>query len=64
MSGYVPDYVPLYIEVDDLEKSIAKIRKSGGALIRPPFKPDGKTEMAIISDPEGHVMTLKKGKRK
>jgi predicted enzyme related to lactoylglutathione lyase len=55
---FIPDYVSLYIEVADLKKSISKIQNSGGEVIRPPFKPDGKTELAIVADPEGHVLTL------
>ena len=61
---FIPDYLSLYIEVENLNKVIAKIQKSGGEIIRPPFKPDGKIELAIISDPEGHVITLKSKRRK
>jgi predicted enzyme related to lactoylglutathione lyase len=59
---FIPDYVSLYIEVADLGKSIAKVQKAGGGIIRPPFQPDAKTELAIVSDPEGHVLTLKRAK--
>ena len=61
---FIPEYLSLYIEVEDLDKTISRIQKLGGELIRPPFKPDSKTELAIVSDPEGHVITLKKARTK
>ena len=60
--GFIPDYVSLYIGAPDLKQAMAKIEKAGGSVIRPPFKPDGKMELAIVSDPEGHVLTLVKNK--
>jgi predicted enzyme related to lactoylglutathione lyase len=60
---FIPDYLSLYIEVENIEKALAQIEKSGGQVIRPPFRPDGKMELAIVSDPEGHVITLKKGRK-
>lgn len=60
---YIPDYVSLYVEVEDIEKAISKIEKAGGSILRPKFSPDGKSELCIISDPEGHVFTLSKPKK-
>ena len=61
---YIPDYVSLYVEVADIDKVVAKVTKGGGTVIRPTFSPDGKNQLCIVSDPEGHVFTLSKLSRK
>ena len=55
---YIPDYVSLYVDVREIEASVAAITKAGGKVIRPTFSPDGKNRICIVSDPEGHVFTL------
>jgi uncharacterized protein len=55
---FIPDYVSLYIDVEDITKSVAKIEKAGGKVVRPTFSPDGWNKLCIITDPEGHVFTL------
>jgi uncharacterized protein len=55
----IPDYISLFIEVDNLEDSISKVEKLGGKVIRPPFRPSPDIKLAIIEDPEGHVLTLR-----
>lgn len=58
--GFIPDYVSLYVDVKDIEKAVAAITKAGGTVIRPTFSPDGRNQLCIVSDPEGHVLTLSK----
>lgn len=60
---HIPDYVSLYLEVEDIEKTIGKVEKVGGSVIRPTFSPDGKRKLCIISDPEGHILTLSEKKK-
>ena len=55
---YIPDYVSLYIESDDLEATIAGAVQHGAQLVRPPFELPNGDRLAIIADPEGHVLTL------
>lgn len=57
---HIPDYVSLFIESDDLEESIHIAKSNGATLIRPPFTLPNGSSLAIIADPEGHVITLKK----
>ena len=56
--GHIPDYVSLFVETDNLEETVETAVSNGATLIRPPFTlPDGVT-LAIIADPEGHIVTL------
>ena len=54
----IPDYLSLFVESDDLKTTIDHCLKNGGHLIRPPFQLDNGDQLAIVSDPEGHVITL------
>ena len=55
---FIPDYVSLFIETDDLECLINDCQKNGGTVIRPPFQLENGDQLAIIEDPEGHIITL------
>ena len=55
---YIPDYVSLFIESDDLEATISTVVKNGGTLIRPIFHQANGDHLAVVADPEGHVLTL------
>ena len=55
---YLPDYVSLFIETDEIEVTLEKTIENGAKLIRPPFTLDNGDTLAIIEDPEGHVLTL------
>ena len=55
---HIPDYVSLFIETDNLDDTINKAVENGGQLIRPAFSPGNGDTLAIIADPEGHVITL------
>ena len=55
---YIPDYVSLFLECDDLEATISSVIKNGGTLIRPIFHLANGDHLAVVADPEGHVLTL------
>ncbi|HUS97309.1 MAG TPA: VOC family protein [Hyphomicrobiaceae bacterium] len=60
MPAYMPDGTPphwmSYVEVDDLDKSLAGIARAGGKVMRPPFEVPEVGRMAIIADPTGAIM--------
>lgn len=55
---YIPDYVSLYVDVENIDKTVATLTKAGGSVIRPTFSPDGVNQLCIVADPEGHLFTL------
>jgi hypothetical protein len=55
---FIPDYVSLFIESDDIEATIETCCENGATLVRPRFDLDNGDQLAIIEDPEGHVITL------
>ena len=55
---YIPDYVSLFVESSDITKTIEDCVKNGAQLIRPQFELENNDKLAIIADPEGHVITL------
>ncbi len=57
---HIPDYVSLFVESENLEESIDAATSNGASLVRPPFKLPNGDNLAIIADPEGHIITLKK----
>ena len=52
--------VTVYIEVDNLEASLAKIERLGGRRVFEPLDVPGGPSIAMFSDPEGHVIGLTK----
>jgi uncharacterized protein len=55
--GDVPG-VSIYVQVRDLDQSLAKTVELGGQVLVPPFDvPDGPT-LAVVSDPEGNSLVL------
>ncbi|MFL5330878.1 MAG: VOC family protein [Gemmataceae bacterium] len=55
-----PDFIQLFIEVDDVAATAQKVVALGGKIIIPPQKlPDG-DEMAILHDPAGIAFGLKR----
>ena len=54
----IPDYVSLFIASEDLDASIQSCVEAGGELIRPTFALPNGDQLAIVADPEGHVLTL------
>ena len=60
--GATPDgsagHVTGYITVDDIDATLAKAVDLGGSVVMPKFSPDGSAQLALIADPEGHVIGL------
>jgi hypothetical protein len=48
----------LYVQVRDLEASLALAAELGGTVIMPPFDPPDAPTLAAIEDPEGNAVVL------
>jgi predicted enzyme related to lactoylglutathione lyase len=64
--GTSPDgssgFATFYVEVDDLEKALARAEKLGGKTVMPPTAiPGMDLKFAYFADPDGHVIGLSKG---
>ncbi|MBI3750804.1 MAG: VOC family protein [Chloroflexi bacterium] len=61
-TGPAPDggagWVTFYVLVDDLDASLAKAGELGGQVVMPKFSPTPGTWLAMVADPEGHVIGL------
>ena len=54
-------HVTLYVEVPDVEAALAKAESLGGTRMMGPDKvPEADIEIALFTDPEGHVIGLVK----
>jgi uncharacterized protein len=52
----------VYVEVDDLPESLLAAQRLGGSIIAPIHEVPGRQlSVALISDPEGHVVGLSEG---
>jgi predicted enzyme related to lactoylglutathione lyase len=51
-------HVTGYIRVADINATLAKAAGLGGSTIAPKFSPDGSAQLALIADPEGHILGL------
>ena len=47
-----------YVTVDDINATLAKAESLGGKTIMGKFSPDGTAQLALVADPEGHVLGL------
>jgi uncharacterized protein len=47
-----------YLEVDDLEERLSKVRAAGGNVLREPFEVPEVGRIAVIADPTGAVLGL------
>ena len=60
--GNTPDgsagHVTGYVTVDDIDATLAKAVDLGGSVVMPKFSPDGNAQLALVADPEGHVLGL------
>ena len=60
--GATPDgssgHVTGYVKVADINATLAKATSLGGAVVMPKFSPDGSAQLALLADPEGHVIGL------
>lgn len=61
-TGPAPDggagWVTFYVTVGDLDASLAKAAELGGQVVMPKFSPTPGTWLAMVADPEGHVIGL------
>jgi predicted enzyme related to lactoylglutathione lyase len=54
-----PDYVTVYVEVQDFAATVARIESSGGKKLFGPHQlPDGTGVIGMFTDPEGHTLGL------
>jgi len=53
-----PPYMALYVEVDDLEAYVAKAEGMGASTLMPPTPIEGVGRIAMLQDPEGHMIGL------
>jgi predicted enzyme related to lactoylglutathione lyase len=60
--GATPDgsagHVTGYVRVGDIDATVARVTKLGGSVVMPKFSPDGSAQLALVADPEGHVLGL------
>jgi predicted enzyme related to lactoylglutathione lyase len=60
--GASPDgsagHVTGYVRVGDIDATIARVVELGGSVVMPKFSPDGSAQLALVADPEGHVLGL------
>ena len=57
--GYA-GHVTFYVEVPDVEASLAKAESLGGKRIMGPEQVMGQIELGLFTDPEGHVIGVVK----
>jgi uncharacterized protein len=53
-------HVTFYVEVPDVEASLAKAESLGGSRVMGPEKVAEDTEIGLFNDPEGHIVGLVK----
>ena len=56
-----PSYVTFYVRTDDLEGAVARAGELGGRTVMEPRSVDGTVEVALIEDPDGHMVGLMRG---
>lgn len=60
--GATPDgsagHVTSYVRVADIDATLARAVKLGGTVIMPKFSPGPDAVLALVADPEGHVVGL------
>lgn len=60
--GATPDgsvgFVTGYVRVDDIDATCALATKLGGKVIMPKFSPGPDAVLALVADPEGHIIGL------
>jgi hypothetical protein len=53
-------HVTFYVEVDDLDAELKKAESLGGKTVMPPMDVPGGPKIAMLADPEGHVIGILK----
>ena len=60
--GSTPDgssgHVTGYVTVADIDQTLAKAATLGGTVVMPKLSPDGNAQLALVADPEGHVLGI------
>jgi predicted enzyme related to lactoylglutathione lyase len=60
--GATPDgsagHVTGYVSVADIDATLARANELGGHTIMPKFNPGGGATIALVADPEGHIVGL------
>ena len=51
-------YLSLYVQVDDIQASIAKVGELGGTMLHGPMDVPGVGQIGMFTDPEGHMIGL------
>src|SRR4051794_6819045 len=61
-TGPAPDgsggWVTFYVSVDDIDATLARVTSLGGKVVMPKFSPAPDTTLAMVADPEGHVVGI------
>ena len=64
-TGPAPDgsagWVTFYITVPNIEDTLAKAEALGGRTVMPKFSPAPETFLAMVADPEGHIVGISEG---
>ncbi len=53
-----PGHVTGYVRVADIDATLAKAVALGGSVVAPKFSPSPDATLALVADPEGHVVGL------
>jgi predicted enzyme related to lactoylglutathione lyase len=51
-------WVTGYVTVASIDATLAKATSLGGSVVMPRFSPDGNAQLAMVADPEGHILGL------
>lgn len=51
-------HVTGYVTVNDIDGTLARATELGGRVVAPKFNPGGGATIALLADPEGHVIGL------
>ena len=51
-------WVTGYVTVSDINATLEKAQSLGGTVIMPKFSPDGNAQLAMVADPEGHILGI------
>jgi predicted enzyme related to lactoylglutathione lyase len=54
----MPTYVTIYVAVEDLDASLAKVKDLGGTVVVPPTPIPGVGAFALFQDPEGNTIGM------
>lgn len=60
-SGDIPNYLTIYVQVDDLDATLAQAARLGAQTVVPPTPIPGIGAFAMFHDPEGNLIGLFKG---